>query len=158
MTKIIALDIDGVLNHAGWWVPSAGLDPEQFYRAQFDPAAVRRLNAIVKATGAEIVLSSSWRHGHTIEEVQSYLDHHGFTGKLIDTTALSPTNCASRGEEIALWLAEADCEGRCVILDDSDDMLPEQLPYFVHTSYETGLTDADVVRAIQILNADDGAE
>lgn len=64
--KIIFLDIDGVLNH------------EDFYRERFekryddgaiehpyseiDPKTVQRLNKIIEETGANIVISSTWRH------------------------------------------------------------------------------------------------
>jgi hypothetical protein len=38
------------------------------------------------------------------------------------------------------------------ILDDGADMLLTQAPYFIRTDAETGLSDADVLRAVEILN------
>ena len=58
--KIIFLDIDGVLCTA----KSVGLlktNIDGRLAKQFDPDCVVRLNHITDATGAQIVISSSWR-------------------------------------------------------------------------------------------------
>ena len=39
-----------------------------------------------------------------------------------------------------------------VILDDDSDMLPEQMNNFIHVDGQVGLTDRDVLTAIEILN------
>lgn len=51
--KVIFLDIDGVLNDQMWL--------HLFMDTEIDKTRVARLAEIVKATGAVIVLSSSWR-------------------------------------------------------------------------------------------------
>jgi len=39
-----------------------------------------------------------------------------------------------------------------IIIDDDTDMLDEQLPFFINTDPEVGITDEDVKTAIKILN------
>jgi hypothetical protein len=52
-TKIIFLDIDGVLNNSKWL--------KENKNNPIDPAAVNRINVIMQKTDAKIVISSSWR-------------------------------------------------------------------------------------------------
>ena len=60
---------------------------------------------------------------------------------------------ASRGEYIRQWLLEYQSKvSHYAILDDYDDMLPEQLPHFVQTNYEVGISKEDADRVIEILN------
>lgn len=60
MKKIIFLDVDGVLNSYEYY---ASLEEEQKhgYEYDIDIEKVKLLKEIVDATGAEIVLSSTWR-------------------------------------------------------------------------------------------------
>ena len=39
------------------------------------------------------------------------------------------------------------------ILDDYDDMLPEQMPHLVQTNYEVGISQEDAEKVIEILEA-----
>ena len=59
-----------------------------------------------------------------------------------------------RGQEIQQWLDKHKCD-KYVILDDDLDFFDSQLPYFVHTDWEVGLTENDVNKAINILNYHD---
>jgi len=64
--RALFLDFDGVLNHADFLYaghPQTVASPHYNYdkRESFDPAAIARLNQITDATGAVIVVSSSWR-------------------------------------------------------------------------------------------------
>ena len=59
----------------------------------------------------------------------------------------------SRGKEIKKWLSmHKNKVGHYAILDVYDDMLPEQLPHFVQTNYEVGLSKENADRVIEILN------
>ena len=107
---MIFLDIDGVLAPIRRWDRYGDLDP----------ACIQVLNGIVARTGADVVVSSTWRYGKTAAELQEMLHAQGFAGRVVDTTPTG-TPGAGRGEEIAAWLAEHDVSGYGII-DDHVDM------------------------------------
>lgn len=55
--KVIFLDIDGVLNTKYW----ENMKVRDQYGHTFDPNSVANLARIIEETGAEIVISSSWK-------------------------------------------------------------------------------------------------
>lgn len=61
MNKVIFLDIDGVLNTKWWYTQMNRNTPKDKYGYAFDPKAVANLRRIVEETGADIVISSSWK-------------------------------------------------------------------------------------------------
>lgn len=150
--KVIFLDFDGVLNSKNYFdcgVVDSGVGWEA---NQIDSRAVARLNRIVEATGALIVVSSTWRLGKTVPELQALLNARGFRGRVLDKTGDHPPRCA----EIAAWMLEwHDMGGKpplssFVILDD------DRVGWFgdreINTSFERGLEDSHVERAIALLN------
>ena len=138
--RVIFLDIDGVLNSA----PFLGEGADLPWEAMIDPRAVARLNALVRATGAAIVVSSSWRCHVPLARIARILGDHGFDGEIIGATPRRPS---SRGAEIQAWLDEAaDGPDAFVILDDVSDMGP-LTPHLVLTSFDEGLLDAHVADA-----------
>ncbi|PYN99903.1 MAG: hypothetical protein DMD91_11745 [Candidatus Rokuibacteriota bacterium] len=141
--RVIFLDIDGVLAPIRRWDRYEDLDP----------ACIQRLNEIVAEGGADVVVSSTWRHGKTVAELQGMLDAQGFAGRVLDKT---PTNIpgASRGDEIAAWLAEHAVDGY-VIIDDHADM-GELRTHLVQTQPSRGLQPADVPRALAMLTNPSG--
>jgi len=136
--RVIFLDIDGVLAPIHRWDRYGDLDP----------ACIRVLNEIVAGGGADVVVSSTWRHGKTVAALQDMLHTEGFTGCVVDKT---PTNMsgASRGDEIATWLAGHAVDGY-VIIDDHADM-GELRNHLVQTHPAHGLQPADAPRAIEML-------
>lgn len=136
--RVVFLDIDGVL---------APIHRGDRY-GDLDPACVQVLNEIVAGAGAVVVVSSTWRHGRTILELQAMLDAQGFIGRVLDKT---PTGApgASRGDEIAAWLAGHAVSGY-VIIDDHADM-GELRTQLVQTRPAQGLQPADAPRAIAML-------
>jgi Swiss Army Knife RNA repair-like protein len=131
--KAIFLDIDGVLNSRR--TPNPRKLP---YVIQ--PDLLARLGRVLEQTGAEVVLSSTWRY-----------DPAGlFTAKrwgipFVDVIPDLPGR--PRRDEILAWLdAHAEVD-RFAVIDDEDDELDE-LPLF-QPSPATGLTDdvADRVAA-----------
>jgi hypothetical protein len=94
------------------------------------------------------VVSSTWRHGKTVSELQAMLEAEGFTGRVVDKTPTVAPG-AERGEEIAAWLAE-HAVGGYVIIDDHVDM-GELRTELVLTHPAHGLRPADALRAIEIL-------
>jgi len=136
--RVIFLDIDGVLAPIRQWDRYGDLDP----------ACIQVLNEIAARGGADVVVSSTWRYGKTVAELQEILEAAGFTGRVLDKT---PTGLpgAGRGEEIAAWLAEHAVAGY-VIVDDHVDM-GELQTHLVLTHPAHGLQPADAPRAIATL-------
>ena len=62
----------------------------------------------------------------------------------------------SRGEEITSWLRLNPVDAFAIVDDESDGieagLLPEQLPRFVQTTFEQGLTEAHAERLIALLS------
>jgi hypothetical protein len=136
--RVVFLDIDGVLAPIRRWDRYGDLDP----------ACIQVLNEIVASGGADVVVSSTWRHGKTVAELQEMLDAQGFAGRVLDKTP-SDVPGAGRGEEIAAWLADQAVDGY-VIIDDHADM-GELRTHLVQTHPAHGLQPADVPRAIAML-------
>jgi hypothetical protein len=149
MRKIIFLDVDGVMNSRETLArvrPGGGIIGIDAYLALI-------VDRIVQATGAEIVLSSSWRHGN--KETLDYV--RGFA-PFIDIT---PTCCSGiRGCEIYKWtvdnidydIRDDRSKFRYAIIDDDSDMLLWQKDHFFKTSFDTGITPEIADRVISHLN------
>lgn len=158
MNKFIFLDIDGVMNSNLFysertqdkryndWIKEY---PQYiaWSACNIDPRAVERLNRLTDATGAKIVVSSSWRFDSNLQAVFTIV---GIKEPIYSTTPSSESRI--RGEEIQAWLNRETEPCKYVILDDCD-MLEPQLPYFIQTDWlKWGLSDDDVEHAIHILN------
>jgi hypothetical protein len=138
MQRVIFLDIDGVLAPIRRWDRYGDLDP----------ACIAALNEIVARGGADVVVSSTWRYANTVTQLQAMLDAEGFSGCVLDTTPTGGFG-ASRGDEIAAWLARHLVRG-CVIIDDHADM-GELRSHLVQTHPAHGLQPSDVPRAVALL-------
>jgi len=155
--KIVFLDFDGVLNsHAFMLAKPSGV-------VGLDPVAVKRVNRLLQATGAEVVVSSTWRHGRSLAQLRDVLAERGFVGNVRGTTPQQPFTIGSsgiietakvRGQEIQAWLDAApnyglDIESFVIIDDDSD--MAHLMDRLVKTSSVNGLVDTDVDLAIEML-------
>lgn len=70
MNKYLFLDIDGVLNHDEWFESvHYKKHQENWKKSMFDPECVARVNKILDATGARLVVSSSWRSMTDLKEI-----------------------------------------------------------------------------------------
>ena len=169
MSKIIFLDIDGVLNTERQhdYCVERGIAPVDGFSYAFDPEAVANLARIVEQTGADIVLSSSWKYWG-LSAMQNMWANRGLPGKIIDITPdtvsddmllsvdLDMMLPAVKGSEIKEWLASNGSQvTHYAILDDLPDMLPEQEPYFVQTDSRVGITKDDANCVIAILTGSD---
>jgi len=156
ITKIIFLDIDGVLNNQLWYVATKGerADPVTGKRIMddIDPGSVEFLNMLIEKTGAKVVVSSTWRLGKTVEELQEILNRNGFKGEVIGKTENLRGTGIVRGNEIFHWIETNEniigCDSykynNYVILDDDSDMLLWQKDNFINTDPYCGLTPNDV--------------
>ena len=163
--KIIFLDIDGVLNTKWWYSQMDRNTHRDKYGYAFDPQAVANLRKIVEETGADIVISSSWKC-MGLSQMEDMWKDRNLPGKIIGITPNSVSDellidadidsmelFHIRGEEIKEWLKKHGKHScRYAIIDDMDNMLPEQQSYFVHTNPEVGITEDDAEKAIAILN------
>jgi hypothetical protein len=104
--KIIFLDIDGVMTTASCY--GKGKD-NKWDAYMFDPKAVAVLNFILQETGAEIILSSDWRHHYTLQEMREIFAHNFVMKGPIGFTSLSKNYTGmnlegGRADEIELWI------------------------------------------------------
>lgn len=169
MNKIIFLDIDGVLNTEYYQgvLQYKGKPWQDEYGALFDPKAVAGLKRIIEATGAEIVIESSWKY-LGLNTLKQLWTHRKLPGKVIDITPslisdkyLLKLNLSeseidmniSKGIEIASWLIDNDKkDAKYVIIDDEYVIMESQLANFILTNPYEGITNTQVVNAISILN------
>lgn len=161
--KVIFLDIDGVLN-----VIPQGRDK---YGSCFHKHFEENLKWIVEETNAKIVISSTWRFSG-IEIMKEMWGKRALPGDIIDVTPFTSvmtdydasfSERAERGNEIRDWLNKNGGVEKYVILDDDNDMLPEQQDFFVKCSENQhhedcidigyGLTRQCAEKAIKILNS-----
>lgn len=161
--RVLFLDLDGVLvtKDTMTWpmvpIPAACSGYLPFRRGfhQFHAESVKNLNRIVEATGAKIVISSSWRIGFWRPEqfkvLKNYLYYQGVEGEIIGLTGRDPRGTGKRGHEIQDWLDEHPEVTSMVILDDNTDM-EHLMPYLVITSWKKGIVENHVERAIKLLH------
>lgn len=98
--KVIFLDNDGVICLASNWgsrfkktkaysnivFELVSNIPVEIRFDNFDKKAIKVLNEILTETGAEIVVSSDWRHHATLEELGDYYTQQGIIKKPLGTT------------------------------------------------------------------------
>jgi hypothetical protein len=153
--KVIFLDIDGVLNSGKWVKHLAGGFDDPIN--QMDPAAVMRLNAITDATGAVIVVSSTWRlaflkQANALCMLQRCMRAYKLTGEVIGMTGVaSGTNKTRRGNEIQGWLDQNTIAIEKFVIIDVDSDMGHLIQHRVLTKFETGLQDEHVETIIGIL-------
>lgn len=160
--KIIFLDIDGTLNNAEFYNRKAASDFESINHPynEFDPNSIDKLNWLVNETGAKVVITSTWRLGYTLEQLQQLFFKLGFKGEIISMTGIGCRECV-RGNEIFTWIKnnqellgyESYFEyDKYVILDDDSDMLLRQKNNFIQVDRQVGITNTVIYTAIKILN------
>ena len=151
MQRIIFLDIDGVLNCQIFFekyfsskkrltkqVKAFEIDRAEFYKSQICVERMDWLNTLCQKVGAVVVISSAWRKGKTVDDLQSILNNSGATFKVIGKTGEDGSRI--RGVEIANYLCRLEYEYEYVIIDDDSDMLLQQQHNFFQTDNYAGLT------------------
>lgn len=152
--KIIFLDIDGVLNSVEHSVAAPGTNI-RLYRV--DPVKVGLLRFLVEQTGANIVISSTWRYGRNLQWFEGYFEHFGWLAPIIGMT---PRLDKMRGDEVNAWLEDDDQkvgeEINYIIFDDDSDFHPTQR--LIKCDAVCGLTLRNVLDAIDMLGQGPDAE
>ena len=146
---MLFLDIDGVLNSEMWYRkrPKGNWTEAR----EFDPEAVWLLKAVVAMSGCEIVVSSSWRIGRTLEELKAIPALSSFP--IIGKTPQTSLKDNGRGAEVDMWLKE-HCESprRNAIVDDGGDFYEHQ--NLVRTDWKLGLTPWHCEELVRLLTTD----
>lgn len=154
--KVIFLDIDGVLNSRRY---DARRDRDAL--TNIDETRLPLVRKIVDATGAKIVLSSSWRLDWEIDPALCREDgvyiNEKFAKYGLKIYGKTPYLgiCAERREEVKKWIADCTEElENFVIIDDYRFGWGELADNFVKTNpnFGLGLEEEHVQRAIEILN------
>ncbi len=141
--QVIFLDIDGVLverfrRPADEW---EGL-------SLFNSEAVLLLREVTERNQAELVISSTWRI-FGMDVILARLAQAGWPNPPI--VGSTPELSGSRGNEIRAWLNQNPVD-TFVIVDDDDDMLPDQMTHFVRCNREQGFTTREVELVNQAFN------
>lgn len=170
---IIFLDIDQTLNSHEFFdrrQRECGVNPDKEYplsklmlskanglsydAQDIDPLCVVRLNRVIKATGAEVVISSIWKTQIHYERIEAILEERGFVGSVIDRT---PTNHdRRRWPEIKLWLEINKRQKTSWVAIDDENLHLEGCPRnrLVLTTADHGFTDELAAEAIAKLKGE----
>jgi hypothetical protein len=177
--KIVFLDIDGVINsheffaserwakrkqetgveQSANWIDDASRD-----HAMIDPDLAMRVERLRREASAAIVVSSSWRHGRTLDQLAAILYRVGINSVIGTTPEYVERNVGGkillareRGHEIQAWMDGPQgtrlgaSTSDIVILDDDSDMA-HLAHRHVKTPFATGIQDEHVERAIRLLS------
>ena len=122
----------------------------------WDENCMAELRRVLTATGARVVMSSSWRNIHPLSEFSVMLALYDCPADVLGATPNLPPP-RSRGKEIQAWLDLHPGVDRYVILDDYDPptmAIPTEAGQarHVHVDEDTGLTTADADQAIALLS------
>lgn len=155
ITKIVFLDIDGVLNSQLYY--ESGRNPRKndprdqvrnplpmkfepvvrteretidSMKKDLDPVAISFLNELVAKAEASVVITSTWRMGHPIPQIRQAMTEQGFVGKILGGTPCCGPDTI-RGNEIHKWMKEHEDLMGC--------------PYFEYNQYIILDDDSDVL-------------
>jgi hypothetical protein len=153
--RTLFLDVDGVLNYRGckYKLPNSNI----YF---VDDEKIKLLKQIIDATDCKVVLSSTWRYewiwsdlgmntDGSFDLLKKKLLEYG-----IELMSRTPKlESGYRGEEIDTWLKSWQGEPieSFIILDDDTDMKPHG-SRLIQTSFEKGLMQKHVNKAIKMLN------
>ena len=162
---LIFLDIDSVLNCQLFYqskqfqdykeakktlrksLKAKEIERMEYYASQICKERLRWFNKLCEEINAKVVISSTWRMGKTVEQLQEIFDYCGGTFKIISKTDHLGFE---RGIEISKWLKDnikpetygcysSDFHTYAIIDDDSDMLLTQRFNFFQTDNY-SGLT------------------
>ncbi len=140
---VIFLDFDGVIRYKGW-----------------SREALDNLNKLLSETGARVVVSSDWRHSHSLLDLVGLLKDLGVNSwsllNLDQTPFLAEDdenfNLYQRFAEIISYIKTHGIRN-FVVLDDIELLAQTVLaPYLVLCEYDTGFTEERLALARKILS------
>ena len=167
------LDIDGVLlSGRAWMLPSNRLLKERAADlprrqaldllgrdATFDACAVALVGQVCAATGARIVVSSSWRYTVGLDGTRSKLLDQGIPADLLHPDWACPMirhGSPSKSVDVSNWLEEHGIQrhGTWLVLDDEAHVVPGAT---LRTDTLEGLGVRDAAAAVRYLGRTDDA-
>jgi len=176
--KVIFLDFDGVIctndsisDARTFAKANKDGDRNLYSQKMIDPKLVENINKVIDETQAFVVISSSWRDLHPINELIMYLMNADFRGIVIGRTpvwkeykediGIKTINDLQmfweheRGNEINLWLSENKNVDSYIIIDDElSDIEPLHKGKFIHTTMEKGFHEDLIQEAINKLKGE----
>ena len=150
---IIFLDFDGVVETIYWEKAKDGTwsyNIHKFGREELNnKQAIGWLNELYNKIPYDIVVSSTWRMGMSVDELQNLLRRSGFN-RNIKVIGKTPVLYQQRGLEIQEWIDTAEFKGKFIIIDDDSDMC-HLLPLLVRCDCQLGFTIYDYNKALTLL-------
>lgn len=157
--QLLFLDVDGVLHP----LKVRLMGQQQLDTSHcFNPGCMDELRRVILQSGADLVVTSSWRQFETARNVLAKnLGHYGLRVKDWTTTAGGESNEA-RVDQILSYVTALDLEAWAVV--DDEDLAPEALQssegmmkmlfrqHFVRTDSSKGLDKSSADSLIQLLN------
>lgn len=159
---IIFLDIDGVFNCQLFYTKRKGQPKESEYPlSELCKERIGWFNVLCAETDAKVVISSTWRMGKTVAQLQKIINDVYGTFEIIGVTPILRNENCVRGNEIALWIKENVKElfgieyydyNNYVIIDDDSDMLYQQRNNLFLTDNYSGLTPTTCYKVKRFFN------
>ena len=164
--KYIFLDFDGVLNSDKYFssvkykTETEGIDDAKImlinHWMHLDHDAIALMNQLVEQSGAQVIISSTWRLHYSIDELNKMLTDRGATFKAVDRTPRGETKKMSqrvlRENEIQEFLNSlSEPPESFVIIDDMLSM-GHLNSNFIKTSFRNGFCKEHIISALRILN------
>lgn len=149
--KVLFPDIDGVCNSRAFARHKFKTTGKRMW-LDVDPGLVKHVRRIIKETGCDVVLSSTWRlYPEAREVVKRDVCH--FIDVTPDLHLAKKREGVNRGYEIKAWLDKHRTVRQYAILDDDADFFPGQ--WLFKTEFNYGITEEIADAVIAHLNAID---
>lgn len=160
--RLLLLDFDGVLNGAAHFTsPEFQAATEGLAEAEvmllarsihLERAKVILLNRVVEASGSAVVISSSWRLGYTLDELNEMLTARGASFRAVAVTPRVTSYDPSKPMRVREILAYLDTlatpPDSVVALDDDD--LGGMVPGHIRTESDLGLQEHHVEACLRV--------
>jgi hypothetical protein len=168
--NVLFLDVDGVLNSERSFLAGASRlkayeeenpnDPywKKITKCTIDPVACEIVNRICRTCDVKIVVSSTHRMHFPDDEnklslMKDYFGNLGINPELI--IGWTERLHTIRGVEIEEWLDRHPNVNRYVILDDSSDMMPHQMEFFVRCDGLIGVSSANYFQMMNLFGREE---
>lgn len=138
--KVIFLDFDGVLNSSASFLYESRRKNQRIADTLSAVACSNLQHILDQDADIRLVISSTWRKLHSLQELQNILSSFGINGaKAISVTP--SVLSGDRAQEIKMWLEANPNVTQFVIIDDDSDVLGVKDPrgHVFQTTAEDGL-------------------